>query len=274
MRLRDPGTIDAAITTVQDLRRYLNNAWSRANDRMGTMSRPAYPFVHWCEAYARPRLKNLFESSEGLLEELDASYIRIKANEEQPGVDAMVSREFASWDRRLDEVIDELDKQKRLMLRPGYPVVLDTSALMEGAPFATFDWHGLDPSLAAVPVRLVVPILVIEELDDLLHDRNADRRRKARAATRSLLDIHKTRPTEPAGLPGQSRITIEVLLDGDRHQRHPNNDAEIIEQALMLRDLTGKNVLLAACDLRMVYRAGAAHLPAVLVPRADGQVPI
>lgn len=156
-------------------------------------------------------------------------------------------------------------------MRPGRPVVLDTSALMEGMPFATFEWHSLDPSLATVPVRLIVPILVIEELDDLLHDRSADRRQKARTATRSLWDLHKTEPTQPAALPGQPNVTIEVLLDGDWHQRRPNNDAEIVDQALMMRDLTGKNVLLAACDLRMVYRASAVSLPAVLVPRADGQ---
>ena len=62
-----------------------------------------------------------------------------------------------------------------------------------------------------------------------------------------------------------------MLLDGNWHQRLPNNDAEIVDQALMFRDLTGKNVLLAACDLRMVYPAGAASLSAVLVPRTDGQ---
>ena len=76
-----------------------------------------------------------------------------------------------------------------------------------------------DPSLASLPVRLVVPIIVVEELDDLLHDRQADRRKKARTATRALLDLHQTRPMVPVALRGQPDVTIEVLLDGDWHER-------------------------------------------------------
>src|SRR5215470_4311850 len=264
VRLRNPGTIDAAITAVQDLRRWLDSAKS-ANQTFG----PADPFLTWCENQARPQLENLFAPTEDLLDELDASYNRINnaPKSELRRINAMLSREYSFWNQRLGEVLDELGKQKQLVMRPGRPVVLDTSALMEGKPFATLDWHSVDPSLAGVPVRLVVPILIIEELDDLLHDRNADRKQKARGATRSLLELHQTKPTEPAALPEQPGVTIEVLLDGDWHQRRPNNDAEIIDQALALRDLTGKKVLLAVCDLRMMYRAAAASLPAILVPR-------
>jgi hypothetical protein len=268
VRLRNPGTIDAAVTVVQDLRRWLDNAKS-GNPTFG----PADPFLTWCENQARPQLENLFAPVEDLLDELDVSYNRINSapKSDLRRINAMLSREYSFWNRRLGEVLDELGKQKQLVMRPGRPVVLDTSALMEGKPFAQFDWHSLDPSLVDVPVRLVVPILVVEELDELLHDRNADRRQKARAATRSLFELHQTKPAEPAALPDQPGVTIEVLLDGDWHQRRPNNDAEIIDQALMLRDLIGRKVLLAACDLRMMYRAAAASLPATLVPRADQQ---
>jgi hypothetical protein len=51
-----------------------------------------------------------------------------------------------------------------------------------------------------------------------------------------------------------------VLLASDWHQRRPNNDAEIIDQALQVRDLTGKTTLLASCDYRQLYRAAAACL--------------
>jgi hypothetical protein len=120
----------------------------------------------------------------------------------------------------------------------------------------------------AAQIRLIVPILVIEELDDLLHNRNGDRRLKARNATRALRDLHHARPTEPAALPAQPGVTIEVLLDGDWHQRRPNNDAEIIDQALSVREMTGRPTLLATCDIRQLCRAGAVSLQAVLMPRA------
>jgi hypothetical protein len=152
----------------------------------------------------------------------------------------MLSRELTAWDRRLGDLIAELSRQKKLAERPGMPVVLDTSVLMEGPALELFDWHTLEPSLASTPVRLVVPILVVEALDDLLHDRQAQRRQKARAATRTFLDLHRVHPTEPAALPGHPDVTIEVLMDGGWHERRPNNDAEIIDQSVALHELTGR----------------------------------
>jgi len=114
-----------------------------------------------------------------------------------------------------------------------------------------------------------VPILVIEELDDLVHNRDAAKREKARIATRSLIDLHKDKPTEPAPLPKLQGVTIEVILDEDWHQRRPNNDAEIIEQALRLRGVTGEPLFIASCDTRQMYRAGAADLSWLQVPRAN-----
>jgi hypothetical protein len=42
-------------------------------------------------------------------------------------------------------VEEDLQTQKMLAGRPGQPVVLDTSMLMEGEPFLTFGWHALTP---------------------------------------------------------------------------------------------------------------------------------
>jgi len=45
------------------------------------------------------------------------------------------------------------------------------------------------------------------------------------------------------------------------------NDDEIIERALAVGEITGQEVVLAAADFAMRYRASAAGLKAVLVPR-------
>ena len=59
----------------------------------------------------------------------------------------MLNREMMAWDRRLSDLIAELSGQKRIAERPGEPIVLDTSVLMEGQPLVSFDWHSLDPDL-------------------------------------------------------------------------------------------------------------------------------
>jgi PIN domain len=264
MRLRNPGAIDQATQTIGTLQNHLGNARSLHD---GEARRDA--FLNWCEGQARPHLESLFDPTEELLAELESAYHRLAFAPPMSlrRLNGLLNREYTIWDQRLRRAEEELQTQKKLAGRPGHPVVLDTSVLMEGEPFRTFRWCALSPALASGPIRLIVPILVIEELDDLLHDRKGDRREKARAATRELWQLHGTSPTDPAPLPGQADVTIEVLLDGDWHQRRPNNDAEIIDQALQVHQLTGEPTLLASCDYRQLYRAAAVGLPAVLMPR-------
>jgi hypothetical protein len=266
MRLRNPGAIDQAVQTIRVLEIHLGNSRSlhEAEERKDA-------FLNWCEDQARPHLESLFAPTEELLDELNTAYHRLALTPPMSTrrLNGMLKREYTVWEQRLRRVEDELQSQKELASRDGHPVILDTSVLMEGRPFLTFDWHTLEATLATRPIRLIVPILVIEELDDLLHDPKGDRRQKARAATRELWRLHGAKPTQPAVLPGQADITIEVLVDGDWHQRRPSNDAEIIDQALQVHELTGKATLLASCDFRQLYRAGAVGLPAVLMPRND-----
>ena len=41
-------------------------------------------------------------------------------------------------------------------------------------------------------------------------------------------------------LPDRADVTIEVLLDDGWHRRMPNNDGEIIDEALSAREITGR----------------------------------
>jgi hypothetical protein len=123
-------------------------------------------------------------------------------------VNSLLNREFTAWNDRLTQLIAELKQQHEIASRPGHPVVLDTSVLMEGGPFTETNWSGADPSLAAGKIRLIVPILAVEELDDLLHDRNGDRRLKARNATR---------PAGPA--PRQANRAGRPARPARRHDR-------------------------------------------------------
>jgi hypothetical protein len=118
VRLRNPGTIDAAITVVQDLRRWLDNAKS-GNPTFG----PADPFLTWWENQARPQLENLFAPKEDLLDELDVSYNQINSapKSDLRRINAMLSREYSFWNRRLGEVLDELLRLVNSFLRRPHP---------------------------------------------------------------------------------------------------------------------------------------------------------
>ncbi len=161
-------------------------------------------------------------------------------------LNGLMQPECRAWDGRLERLEADLAELIRFLGRPGRVVALDTSALMEGVFFTEFDWHGRDGPLREQPIRLVVLSLVTEELDELKRHRDGRRRAQARKVLTTLWDLHRARPASPAALPKYADVTIEVLLDGGWHQRMPNNDGEIIDQAVGLKEQTGQEVILAA----------------------------
>jgi predicted ribonuclease YlaK len=109
-----------------------------------------------------------------------------------------------------------------------------------------------------------VPIIVLDELDDLKRDRRAGDR--ARSVLHRLWELRDGAGMAPAELKGR-RVAIEVFLDDPHHQRLPGNDAEIIDRAVYVGELTGQNVTLVAGDYAMLYRAAAVGLGTALVSR-------
>src|SRR4029079_17449436 len=131
-------------------------------------------------------------------------------------------------------------------------VVPDTSAFIEGVYFKDVDWitmFGLGPN-----VRVVVPIIVVEEIDKV---RGFDRGKAQSRARQVTKDLRQLVRQVPSGLAAQLRpkVTIQAFPDDDWHQRHSNNDSEIIDQALLIQELTGKEVLLTCVDVAMEIRA-------------------
>lgn len=178
----------------------------------------------------------------------------------------LLNREIDIWIGRFGDEIARLQALKWFAECQGQIVVPDASALIQGPGFAGFDWHSL-PGVAvpAGPLRLIIPILVIEELDALKRD-GADRvRERARAALTELWELHGTAPGVPVALPGQ-QVTVEIFLDEPWHVRRPVHADEIIGRAQAIEAITGKRVIMAAGDHAMLYRAAAAGLTAVLLP--------
>lgn len=266
MRLRNPGGIEDALNTIKQVRSELSNA-SNAHGAAGRKD----AFLSWCNGWASPQLGNHIPPSEDVFAQLGESHNRVvlapPMSDRQ--LNGFINRECSEWLAALDRMSEELKGRMAFAARAGHLVVLDTSALMEGAFFTEFDWHALDATLKVGAVRLVLPSLVVEELDDLKRQRDWRAKERARRVLRTLWNLHRASPAEPAGLPGRPDVTIEVLLDGDWHQRRPNNDGEIIDQAVVVREMTGQPVILAAGDYTQLYRAAQTGLAAVLMPRPD-----
>jgi hypothetical protein len=91
--------------------------------------------------------------------ELESAYHRLAlaAPMSVRRLNGMLNREHTIWDQRLRRAEEDLQTQKMLAGRPGQPVVLDTSVLMEGEPFLRFGWHTLTPPWPAERFGLLTP---------------------------------------------------------------------------------------------------------------------
>ena len=270
MRLKNPGRVEAAIATVGEVRGQLGNA-RNGNSAAGRKD----SFLRWCDNWATPQLGNHFPDTEEIFTAIEETFRRLALAPpmSEYELNTMLTRDWQTWDRRLERLGAELERCRTFLGRPGRIVVLDTSALMEGLLFTRYDWHTLDAGLAAGAVRLIVPILVIEELDGLKRTRDRQQKADAKEVLRAMWALHGTAPTVPAALPQATDVTIEVCLDGDWHKRRDNNDGEIIDQALALQELTGQPVILATCDYNQRYRAAAPSVTTALMPRRDEHEP-
>lgn len=141
----------------------------------------------------------------------------------------------------------------------------DTSAFVEGMYFTELNWQELVDIDPHEPVRLVVPVLVVEELDELKRARGRVQE-QARSVLRQLWELNND-GRQAAMIPGGRPVTVEVLVDDSWHVRRPVNDNEIIERALHVGEITGKDVILAAADYSMLFQASSARLKTALVKR-------
>lgn len=118
---------------------------------------------------------------------------------------------------------------------------------------------------------LLVPLVVVDELDGLEKSRNTHERWRA-GYTLAVLDRVFANSTAPGrlafegvpapgdGLQPPGDITIELLFDPPGHVRLPVNDDEIVDRVMAVQPLTGRDVTLLTYDTGQPMRARNAEL--------------
>ncbi|HET6356110.1 PIN domain-containing protein [Streptomyces sp.] len=262
MRIRNAGAIDDAIQTLTFLKHQCENA---RNPSALSQARDAYiGWVHTAERH----FYSLF-ADEGMIDALHtASYWEIRRlTQVSPGAFALMQGEIERQVQRIDAAIEKLRQYREFASHPGKIVVPDTSALIRGVWLPDFVWQThLDIKDS---VRMVVPILVVEELDGFKdRDRTGTAGDRAAKVLKWLREL--CRAVEP-GAPAEVRnkVTIEVLLDDEWQRRRPNADAEIIDQALLVQEMTGTAVTLACVDASMEFRARQHGLNVYEMPTTE-----
>jgi hypothetical protein len=171
----------------------------------------------------------------------------------------------------LEDAVRALDEQLERWSRPGWFIVADSSFYLRHPDKLE------QADLAAVlgargdPLHLILPIVVVDELDGLKQAGQPHVRWRA-GYTLAVLDRVLRDGTGPArlrdedftaidtgGIP-RGEITVEVLLDPPGHRRLPINDDEIVDRALAIQPLAGRTVTLLTYDTGQATRARSAGL--------------
>lgn len=162
----------------------------------------------------------------------------------------------------LTAMLSELKELQGLGDRAGRLVVLDTNVLLHFQRIDLINWH--DIAGESGPIRLVIPVLVLDELDDKRYTGSEDVRKRARTALRPLNDRLADLESRGWAAVGDG-VTVEYLLSGGDSQPQ-NPDSDILDQAELLRHATGREVTVVTGDHGMRARSVARGLKVATMP--------
>jgi predicted ribonuclease YlaK len=153
---------------------------------------------------------------------------------------------------------------------PGKIVIYDTNSLMHYLPPNQIDWTEVFGK--PLPLRLVVPLCVVAELDDKAHIGSEEMALRARSASKAIRAILQGAPAGKAVPVVNTRpsrqvvTTLEVLPEEVGHNRFPQVDDEIIDRAKFLAGIVGQTATILTHDYNMELRAQAAGVDVAQLP--------
>jgi hypothetical protein len=174
----------------------------------------------------------------------------------------LIESEIQAQKAALLRIVEDLRRREERAAAGGHIAVLDTHLLLHYEPPESVDWSKL---VGADQVRLLLPMQVVDELDEKKYTGSDRVRRKARAILPHIEGM-----VGPGGAPGEPLrpgITMEVELVGE-DQRNPDADRSIIATCTELERLVGQpnGVTLVTGDAGMRMRAAQRGVRAVEMP--------
>lgn len=208
--------------------------------------------------------------------------IQPQADVEDPLLNDLLGLELEERAATFREVVKTLDAQIKRWSRPGSFVMLDTGVYINH-PDKLKDMDIATLVGARQDINLLVPIVVIDELDGLKQHNKAHVRWRAGHTIGLLNAILSSPPTgilRTADLSGlesgelfRGEVRVELILDSPGHVRLPVNDDEIIDRARAAQALIGQPVTLVTYDGGQALRARSAGLKEVRLQTSVEQGP-
>lgn len=268
----------ASLSSIESVARELATEIANVQGTTGALREKYGAYIAWANKGVQ-KLRKLVtaESLEGLI--LSRRYWLLQSIADQAdtkSVSYLVDVELLECEKALEELLAELTDAHQRWARPGRCVVPDTSFYIHH--LAKLEEVELAPLLNVweEPIRIFVPLLVIEELDRL--------KRSGKEVTRwrsgytlavlerllsapSSIGVIRPKDFEPLQHGGSPRgaVTIEVFMDPPGHVRLPVSDDEIVDRALSIQAFARQPVTLLTCDTSQTFRGRHVGLRVVKV---------
>jgi len=171
-----------------------------------------------------------------------------------PLVDAEVTLRVSVLERMLEDLEARISRAQGA---EGVAVVPDTNILLHYKPLNELPWRQL---VGAERVRVVLPLRVVEEIDQKKY---AVRGSLARKARRLLPQLKSW--LGPAGKPAAiaAGVSLEVMVDPGPRQRPIDADEEILASCRELSQFGVADLRLLTADIAMSIRAEAEGIAAI-----------
>ncbi|MFJ3601947.1 PIN domain-containing protein [Streptomyces anulatus] len=260
----------------------LDSARNKVDNLRGGFTGPAYSrlvqYLRWASDSAR-LLRNLIRPADLTRLVLTRRYDALLsgaasglAGSQQEGfLNDLISLELDERVTDLADAVAILKQRAQDWDRAGVLVVADSSVYIQhGSMLLDWDFQSLC-GVREEAVHLLFPMAVVDELDGLKQDKDKHRRWRA-GYTLAVLERHLTTGVGHAGIkePDYSAIesggipsggvSVEILYDPPGHSRLPIADDEIVDRAVTVQLVAGRQVRLLTYDTGQAMRARAAGL--------------
>jgi hypothetical protein len=272
----DPQTV---LGTLQERRRSLDNL--RGNLRA---------YLEWADGGHRT-LRRLIQRSDvdALLHTWRYRHLLGFAGQLAPETGIALNAEIDERREMLDLAISALtEEMSHWQIRStGRIIVPDTNLFLHHPDkIHDIDYAAMTPKAGFRPsdgISVVLPILVVDELDNAKQSR--DRHLRWRAGhTLGVLDellisprapglLREAQPSVPGDPWAPGKVTVEIFFDRPGHRRLPIEDDEIIARALEIQSLAGRPVHVITMDTHMSTRCRHAGLRVFKVAQDIGPEP-
>jgi hypothetical protein len=196
-------------------------------------------------------------------------------------LNGLVSNEIQQRSQVLDEAIRDLESLGRRWPEGTVYAVADTSFYIEhDSKLRETDFAPLLPAVGLdKPVTIIVPIIVLDELDGLKQRAGIAHVKWRASYTLAVFDDIFTKAgtqailQQPTADEARGPVLMDILYDPPRHERLAINDDEIIDRALAAQSTAGSPVTLLTYDTSQAARARHAGLAVNKLTKPLGDEP-